>query len=150
MFPRGAPVQPQAPASMKDPRALREKAMQAAMWDDIVRWLQETSFEISADMRPNGITGQSFRLIFEHLVSIADPDYWFPPPEMTREKGKWEAEFTGAINHLRYPWPIDTKWLAAPVAMHSWPSLLGCLHWLADLGKVRLTSWFTFFEGTNR
>jgi len=44
------------------------------------------------------------------------------------------------LKALRYPFAsqIDTKWLAAPASMHSWPFLLGMLHWLVEMGKVRL------------
>jgi hypothetical protein len=109
------------------------------MWDDIVRWLKQTGFE-GSDFRLSSINGHSFRAIFEHLVSAANSSYYFPPPEDTREKAKWEAEFVAAVNWLRYPFPVDVKWLAAPLTPHSWPSLLGLLHWLSDMGKVERDS----------
>jgi kinetochore protein NDC80 len=86
----------------------------------------------------SSITAQSFRTIFEHLVLVADPDYTFPPPEETREKGRWEPEMILALKFLEYPFvgSVDMKWLAAPSAPFSWPSLLGILHFLVDSGKV--------------
>jgi kinetochore protein NDC80 len=135
VFGRSAPASAAQPVVTKDPRPLRDKSVQSAMWDDIVRWLKQTGFE-GSDFRLSSINGHSFRAIFEHLVSAANSSYYFPPPEDTREKAKWEAEFVAAVNWLRYPFPVDVKWLAAPLTPHSWPSLLGLLHWLSDMGKV--------------
>jgi kinetochore protein NDC80 len=80
------------------------------------------------------ITGKDFRLIFHHLVELIDPWHPFDP------KARFEDEFLPALKALRYPFAsqIDTKWLAAPASMHSWPFLLGMLHWLVEMGKVRL------------
>lgn len=78
------------------------------------------------------ITGKDFRAIFHHLVELIDPWHPFDP------KVRFEDEFLPALKALRYPFvaQIDVKWLAAPASMHSWPSLLGMLHWLVEMGKV--------------
>ena len=78
------------------------------------------------------ITGKDFRVIFRHLVELVDPWHPFDP------KVRLEDEFLPALKALRYPFvqQMDVKWLAAPASMHSWPSLLGMLHWLVEMGKV--------------
>jgi kinetochore protein NDC80 len=104
------------------------------MRQDIHSWLQSTGYEISMQTLVN-ITGKDFRSIFHHLVELIDP--WHPfDPEM-----RFEDEFLPALKALRYPFAaqIDAKWLAAPASMHSWPFLLGMLHWLVEMGKVRHT-----------
>jgi len=80
------------------------------------------------------ITGKDFRGIFQHLVTLLDPFYPFDP------KLRLEDEFLSALKALRYPFvnQLDSKWLAAPASMHSWPSLLGVLHWLVVMCKVSL------------
>jgi kinetochore protein NDC80 len=119
------------------------------MWDSIIQWLRQTSFDTQG-LKLSSITAQSFRGIFEHLILSVDEDYYFTPAEDIRERGlkpdakeksKWELEFTGALTWFGYPFinSIDVKWLATPSAPYSWPSLLAALHWLSDLGKVKNT-----------
>jgi hypothetical protein len=126
-----------AVGTSKDPRQLREKAVQSLEWEEMSAWARQTGFE--GELKKGAMTGQMFRAIFEHLVIVADPAYAFPAPEYTRDKGKWEPEFMAALSYLRYPWvsSIDIKWLATVAAPHSWPQLLGMLHWLVELGKVQ-------------
>jgi hypothetical protein len=52
------------------------------------------------------------------------------------------------LKALRYPFAaqIDAKWLAAPASMHSWPFLLGMLHWLVEIGKVCCILLLRFFH----
>jgi kinetochore protein NDC80 len=136
---------PKAPAAAagapggytKDPRPLRDKQTQDAMWGETVRWLRATGFE-THNLKVSSIISATFRQILEHLVCAADPDYAFPPPEATREKGRWEPEMLGALAHLGYPFvgAIDLKWLTTPSAPFSWPSLLGILHFVVEAGKA--------------
>jgi kinetochore protein NDC80 len=139
---------PAAPTGfVKDPRQLRDRGIQQSMWEDIVRWLRTSTSNFDTQgLKMSSVTGQSFRGIFEHLVLVADPEYAFPDPEVTREKGKWEPEFFGALNALGYPHVpnVDVKWLATPSAPYSWPTLLGVLHWIVEIGKVR-----TYFQTHN-
>jgi len=101
------------------------------MRQDIYSWLQSTGYEISMQTLVN-ITGKDFRSIFYHLVGLIDPWHPFDP------KNRFEDEFLPALKALRYPFvaQIDVKWLAAPASMHSWPFLLGMLHWFVEIGKV--------------
>lgn len=79
------------------------------------------------------ITGREYRNIFQYLYSMLDPGYPFEP------QARFEDEFIQALKCIRYPFvgQVDPKWLAAPASMHSWPSLLGVLHWLTVMCKVR-------------
>ncbi|KAF8892608.1 HEC/Ndc80p family-domain-containing protein [Infundibulicybe gibba] len=124
--------QPSSSQPIKDPRPLREKPYQARMRQDILAYLQATEFEITMQTLAN-IHGKGYRAIFEHLVLLLDPSYPF------NEHARLEDQFIPTLKALRYPFVhvIDNKWLAAPASMHSWPSLLGVLHWLVELCKMR-------------
>ncbi|KAA1471261.1 hypothetical protein DENSPDRAFT_858824 [Dentipellis sp. KUC8613] len=117
----------------KDVRPLRDRQFQTKMRQDIFNWLQETDYDVSMQTLTN-ITGKDFRGIFQHLVTLLDPFYPFDP------KVRFEEEFISSLKSLAYPFvnQLDPKWLAAPASMHSWPSLLGVLHWLVMMGKGRL------------
>lgn len=123
---------PPSSQTVKDTRPLRDRPYQTKMRGDIYSWLQSTGYDISMQTLVN-ITGKDFRAIFHHLVELIDPWHPFDP------KVRFEDEFLPALKALRYPFvsQIDVKWLAAPASMHSWPSLLGMLHWLVEMGKVR-------------
>ena len=122
-----------AAASGKDPRPLREKSYQALMRRDIIEYLRSCGMEITNATLAN-ITAKDFRSIFNYLIQILDPAYPFNPG------ARLEEEFVPALKAQRYPYAhtISNNWLSAPASMHSWPSLLGVLHWLVELCKVRL------------
>lgn len=123
-----------APLAVKDSRPLRDRAFQTEMRKELLAWLSETGFECTMATLQN-ITGNNFRVIFQYLINLLDPNFVFDP------KAKLEEEFIPVLKCVRYPFinQLDTKWLAAPASMHSWPALLGCLHWLVKQGKVRST-----------
>ena len=115
----------------KDTRPLRDRSFQAKMRQDLGTYLVNTGFEVASQMLQN-ITGKDFRAVFQHLVTCLDP-LW--PFEL---EIRFENHFMQALRAMKYPYvgQIDLKWLPTPAAMHSWPALLGMLHWLAELGKV--------------
>ncbi|KAJ2917624.1 hypothetical protein MD484_g2802, partial [Candolleomyces efflorescens] len=78
------------------------------------------------------IQGKDYRAIFNELLLHLDPNHILNQP-------RFEDEFVPALKAVRYPFAhqIDNKWLAAPASMHSWPSLLGVLHWLVEMCKLR-------------
>jgi kinetochore protein NDC80 len=127
----GAVTVPSSSQSIKDTRPLRDRPYQMKMRQEIHSWLQCTGYDISMQTLAN-ITGKDFRAIFHHLVIILDPWHPFEPTS------RFEDEFLPALKALKYPFvtQIDNKWLAAPASMHSWPFLLGMLHWLTEMGKV--------------
>jgi kinetochore protein NDC80 len=102
------------------------------MRHDIFNYLQSSGFDISMTSLAN-IQGKDYRAIFDFLLLTLDPSH------PLSSNARFEDEFVPALKSLRYPFAhqIDNKWLAAPASMHSWPSLLGVLHWLAELCKVR-------------
>ncbi|KAF8633723.1 hypothetical protein AX17_004381 [Amanita inopinata Kibby_2008] len=118
--------------AVKDTRPLRDRQYQAKMRQDIYLFLQGSNAEVSMATLSN-IQRKEYRAIFLLLVESLDPAY------TSVEGARFEDEFVPALKVLRYPYAhqIDNKWLAAPASMHSWPSLLGVLHWLVELCKLR-------------
>src|SRR6266702_331585 len=129
----GAGVPPPVAAQvLKDTRPLRDRQYQTKMRQDIVSWLGGTEYDISIQTLTN-MTGKDYRNVFQFLLSMLDPGYSFDP------QVRFEEEFVSALKCVQYPFvgQVDPRWLAAPASMHSWPSLLGVLHWLVCMCKVR-------------
>ncbi|KAG6885070.1 hypothetical protein C0993_006149 [Termitomyces sp. T159_Od127] len=128
----GGNVAPSGSQTLKDTRPLRDRQYQTKMRQDILSYLQGAGFEITMASLAN-ITGKDFRAIFDFLVLTLDPSH------PLGQSARFEDEFVPALKALRYPFAhqIDNKWLAAPASMHSWPSLLGVLHWLVEMCKLR-------------
>ena len=101
------------------------------MRQDVATFLISTGFEVAPQMLQN-ITGKDFRAVFQHLILYFDPLWPFKPEQ------RFEESFMQALKAMKYPYlgQIDIKWLPTPAAMHSWPALLGMLHWLVELGRV--------------
>ena len=127
-----AAAQPSSQTFVKDTRPLREKPYQAKMRQDIGSYLVNTGFDVAPQMLQS-ITGKDFRAVFQHLITCLDPCW---PFEMDL---RFEEHFMQALRAMKYPYidQISVKWLPTPAAMNSWPALLGMLHWLVELGKVR-------------
>ncbi|KAJ8481219.1 hypothetical protein ONZ51_g6140 [Trametes cubensis] len=102
------------------------------MRQDVATFLISTGFEVAPQMLQN-ITGKDFRAVFQHLILYFDPLWPFKPEQ------RFEESFMQALKAMKYPYlgQIDIKWLPTPAAMHSWPALLGMLHWLVELGRAR-------------
>lgn len=102
------------------------------MRQDILSYLQGDDFDISMGTLTN-IQGKDYRAIFTYLLLTLDPCH------PLNENARFEEQFVPALKSLKYPYAhqIDNKWLAAPASMHSWPSLLGVLHWLVEVCKAR-------------
>lgn len=101
------------------------------MRQDIVNYLTKTGFEVAKRML-QAITMNNFRAVFQHLITCLDPLWPF------QLELRFEDHFMQALRAMKYPYlaQIDQRWLSTPAAMHSWPTLLGMLHWLVELGKV--------------
>lgn len=126
----------QALQPIKEPRNLRDKAFQQQMRHAISAWLPQTEFTGNASKQTlSSPTAKDFRSIFEHLIAILDPAFQFGG-----NGRKFEDEVVLMLKAHQYPFAdsIDKKWLAAPASMHSWPFLLGALHWLSELTKVSI------------
>ena len=104
------------------------------MRQDVYNYLNSAGFEISMQAL-SSMQGKDYRAIFNALILNLDPFYAF------KEGARFEEEFLPALKAVRYPFShqIDSKWLAAVASPHSWPYLLGVLHWLVELCQVGLT-----------
>lgn len=127
-----APASTPVNQTTKDTRPLRDRQFQTIMRQDIFNYLKSSGLDISMATLQN-IQGKDYRAIFDFLVLMLDPAH------PLNSNARFDEEFVPALKALRYPFAhhISDKWLAAPASMHSWPSLLGVLHWLVDLCKVR-------------
>ncbi|KAI0029826.1 HEC/Ndc80p family-domain-containing protein [Vararia minispora EC-137] len=131
---QGVMATPAPPAlTARDPRSLRDRPFQAEIRKDIAAWLTETGWTC-APQTLNNITAKDFRIIFQHLILLLDPNYPFDP------NVRLEDDFVPALKCIQYPFvnQLDSKWLVTPASMHAWPFLLGVLHWLVEEGKGRL------------
>lgn len=117
----------------KDNRPLRDRAYQGRMRQDIYNYLNDSGFEISMQALTK-MQNKDYRAVFDTLVLKLDPGH------PLKEGGRLEDEFIPALKALRYPYAyqIDPKWLVAVASPHSWPHLLGALHWLVELCKVKI------------
>jgi len=128
---------PSGSQALKDNRPLRERSYQAKMRQDVHTYLNDIGLEISMQALTS-MQGKDYRAIFDTLILNLDPFYPF------KEGARFEEEFVPALKALRYPFvhQLDAKWLAAVASPHSWPYLLGVLHWLVECCRVRSTGHF--------
>lgn len=125
---------PSSSQPVKDTRPLRERQYQAQIRQEILKFLQESGYDISMSTLTN-IQGKDYRSIICHLT------YYLDPAHPINQGGRFEDEFVPVLKSLRYPFAhqVDSKWLAAPASMHCWPALLGVLHWLVEFCRVCAT-----------
>ncbi|RPD65917.1 hypothetical protein L226DRAFT_183236 [Lentinus tigrinus ALCF2SS1-7] len=124
---------PSSQGFAKDTRPLRDRSFQSKMRHDICAYLNShIDGPRIAPQTLQSCSGNNFREIFKTLISCLDPNW---PLDMDR----FEDLLVQSLRGLKYPYlgQIDVRWLSAPAAMHSWPTLLGMLHWLAELAKAR-------------
>ncbi|KAJ3989988.1 HEC/Ndc80p family-domain-containing protein [Lentinula detonsa] len=128
----GTTPMPSSSQSQKDPRPIRERPFQNKERSDILNFCHDLGLDISMAQLLN-IQRKDYRIIFEFLVELLDPCY---PIDSTE---KFEDTFIPALKTLGYPYAhsIDTKWLAAVGSPHTWPHLLGVLHWLVEMCKMK-------------
>ena len=50
---------------------------------------------------------------------------------------KIEEEFPKTLKSMKYPFTISKSAMFSIGSLHSWPALLGALHWLVELIKVK-------------
>jgi len=113
----------------RDPRNLSSKATQREMIDELLYFLQIHDY-------PHHITSKilqapsskDFIHIFEFLYRFID---------CTEKIGKKiEEEFPRLMKQLRYPFPIAKSAMFSIGSLHTWPNLLGALHWLVKLIEI--------------
>ncbi|KAF7331687.1 putative kinetochore protein NDC80 [Mycena kentingensis (nom. inval.)] len=123
-----APPMPSS-SQTKETRPLRDKQFQSQMKTEIVNFLRlRPEYENVSVQMLNGITGKGYKGIVDCLTNILDPNY------PTNPMAKLEDDLIPTLRVLHYPFvdAIDRRWLAAPASMHSWPTLLGVLHWMVE------------------
>ncbi|KAF5365771.1 hypothetical protein D9758_003150 [Tetrapyrgos nigripes] len=134
LWSRGPPSSaPSSSQVAKDPRPLRDKTFQQKERQDILEYLKGAGLDITMQRLAN-IQSKDYRIIFEYLVHCLDANNI-----IDSSNGRFEEGFISALKGLKYPYvhQIDSKWLAAPASLHTWPMLLGVLHWLVELCKMR-------------
>ncbi|KAI0742721.1 HEC/Ndc80p family-domain-containing protein [Daedaleopsis nitida] len=126
-----AAAPPSSQPTAKDTRPLRDRSFQSKMRQEIGSYLMNTGFDVTPHMLQN-ISAKDFRAIFQHLIACLDPIWPFDLDI------RFEDHFMQALRAMKYPYvnQVDQRWLSTPGAMNSWPTLLGMLHWLTELGKA--------------
>ncbi|KAF5391330.1 hypothetical protein D9757_002068 [Collybiopsis confluens] len=128
----GAAQVPNSSQLQKDPRPIRDRSFQNKERVDIVNFLQSAGLDIDMNQLLN-IQSKNYRAIFEYLVQVLDPAH---PIDSSM---KFEEIFVPALKALHYPYAnaMDNKWLATVGSPHSWPLLLGVLHWLVEMCRMK-------------
>jgi len=65
---------------------------------------------------------------FKHLYCQFDPNH--------KISQKIAEEIPKILKSLKYPFTISKSAMFSIGSLHSWPPLLGALHWMVDLIKV--------------
>jgi len=116
--------------AMKDQRPLSNRAFQKQLIDDILEFLSETGYPHSITPKIlSAPTTKEFVRVFEHLYGCIDNNF-------TMANKKVEEEVPKILKLLSYPFTISKSAMFAIGSLHSWPTLLGALHWMVDLIKT--------------
>ncbi|EPY50657.1 spindle pole body protein Ndc80 [Schizosaccharomyces cryophilus OY26] len=115
-------------SSMKDPRPLTDKRYQQECAAYVVNFLLECGYP--QPLTPNNRflpTTKEFASIFKFLYNKLDPKFRFG--------ARYEEDVINCLKSLRYPFTdsISRSRLVAIGTPHSWPAILGMLHWLVCL-----------------
>jgi len=110
----------------KDPRPLTNRAFQKQLIEEILEFLMETGYphQISAKIL-SAPTTKEFLRVFEHLYSLINSNF--------KMDGKFSEEIPRILKQLKYPYPLSKSAMFAIGSLHTWPALLGALHWLVNL-----------------
>lgn len=122
---------PPSSQGTRDTRPLRDKQYQQKCRQEIAAWLSSNGYSITSQAIAS-LRANDFRTIYQELVLLLDPNWPFNPEQ------RFEDQFVQSLRAFQYPYinQIDLRWLPTPAAMHSWPTLLGMLHWMTEMGKV--------------
>lgn len=110
---------------LKDTRPLTNRTYQKQMIEDILEFLNETGYPhaISAKVL-SAPTTKEFLRVFEHLYSLVNADF-----QMDK---KYEEEVPRILKSLGYPFTLSKSAMFAIGSLHTWPSILGALHWMVE------------------
>lgn len=116
------------PSNLRDPRNIRDKGFIIASIKLMIEFLAKTGYEKPISQKIlTSPSAKDFQYIFRYLYLQLDPSYEFDK--------KFEDEVLLLIKQIRYPFAndISKSQLAAVGSLHTWPVLLGMLHWLVEL-----------------
>lgn len=114
---------------VKDSRPLSNRVYQKQMIEEILEFLNESGYPYSISPKVlSAPTTKEFLRVFEHL-------YGFLNTTFKMEK-KFEEEVPRILKSLSYPFTISKSAMFAIGSLHTWPTLLGALHWMVELIKT--------------
>lgn len=111
---------------LTDSRNLSDKAVRHHCGREIYQFLVDNHYpnQIQAKDLIQGPSSTEFWKVFEFLYRIVDEDFKFSP---TDDKPQI---FLDSIKTIGYPFNISNSHLRTIGSPHSWPYLLGVLHWM--------------------
>eukprot|EP00004_Rigifila_ramosa_P011480 TRINITY_DN2458_c0_g1_i1.p1 TRINITY_DN2458_c0_g1~~TRINITY_DN2458_c0_g1_i1.p1 ORF type:complete len:630 (-),score=148.24 TRINITY_DN2458_c0_g1_i1:5-1894(-) len=114
-------------SSRQDPRDVMNKVFQRNAATVIIEYIASHGYDhpIAPKMLQSP-TQREFYQMFQFLYRQIDPAYTLP-------QQKLDEEITTIFRRLRYPFAISKHALQAVGSPHTWPSILGALHWLVEL-----------------
>ncbi|XP_078698033.1 kinetochore protein NDC80 homolog [Branchiostoma floridae x Branchiostoma belcheri] len=117
--------------SIKDPRKLSDRSLQHRMTKDIIEFLSMQGFphQISQKLMSPPTT-KLFTAIVQFLYGHLDPCFQIVK--------KFEEEIPRIFKDLRYPFPLSKSQMFTIGTPHTWPHILGALHWLLQLVKYSM------------
>lgn len=106
----------------KDNRSLGDKLWQRQTIQELIAFLHENGYKLlSTSDFPTNTT--QFRNIFEYLFNYLSPGYEMPKRQM-------ELELPGLLQKIGYPIQVSKSTFQTIGTPHSWPAILGVLHYL--------------------
>lgn len=125
---------------MKDPRPLKDRNYQKRCRDDIAEFLEQRGYPMILQERTlTNPTTKDFQDIFKYIFAVFDGK---PAAGLSAVNKKFEDEVPILLRSAGYPFAADISksHLQAIGAQHSWPGMLGMLHWFIQAIKVRTAS----------
>ncbi|XP_035686274.1 kinetochore protein NDC80 homolog [Branchiostoma floridae] len=118
--------------SMKDPRKLSDRSLQHRMTKDIIEFLSMQGFphQISQKLMSPPTTK-----LFTAIVQFLYGQFLDPSFQILK---KFEEEIPRIFKDLRYPFPLSKSQMFTIGTPHTWPHILGALHWLLQLVKYSM------------
>ncbi|CAB4023874.1 kinetochore NDC80 homolog [Paramuricea clavata] len=120
---------------LKDPRPLSDKSYQLKEIKDILQFLSENDYQHPISTKTMQIpTSKEFLKVFSFLYSRISPNATYKKLVEKRP----EEEVPKILKSLGYPFTIHKTSLSNVGSPHTWPILLGALHWLMELVKFAM------------
>ncbi|XP_072019595.1 kinetochore protein NDC80 homolog [Amphiura filiformis] len=109
--------------TLKDPRTLNSRSFMQREIKDIIEFLTENGYShpLSVKLLTTPTT-KDFLKIFQFIYGFLDPKYTLP--------AKPEEEIPQVFKTLKYPFTISKSQMFTVGSPHTWPHILGALHWL--------------------